>query len=97
MDLPIYTPKTTAELLGIPSKALRSALDQERYSAKDLWALRKALRIHPRPIGHRKQLFLNFKGGTGKLKGLTGKGTCKGTFNADGTSSWDIQGDYKIP
>src|SRR4029453_15673853 len=21
---------------------------------------------HPRPIGHRKQLFLNFKGGTGK-------------------------------
>jgi len=66
MDLPIYTPKTTAELLGIPSKALRSALDQHSYSAQDLWALRKALRIHPRPIGHRKQLFLNFKGGTGK-------------------------------
>src|SRR5215470_10861818 len=66
MDLPIFTPKTTAELLGIPTKSLRSALAQESYSAQDLWALRKALRIHPRPLGHRKQLFLNFKGGTGK-------------------------------
>jgi hypothetical protein len=36
-------------------------------------------------------------GGTGKLKGLSGKGTCKGTFNADGSASWDIQGDYVIP
>ena len=66
MDLPIYSPKTTAELLGLSPKALRSALAQDGYSAQDLWALRKALRIHPRPIGHRKQLFLNFKGGTGK-------------------------------
>ncbi|HTK42956.1 MAG TPA: hypothetical protein VL287_15300 [Gemmatimonadales bacterium] len=39
----------------------------------------------------------SFKSGTGKLKGLTGKGTCKATFSADGTSSWDIQGEYKIP
>jgi hypothetical protein len=38
-----------------------------------------------------------FTGGTGKLKGLTGKGKCTGTFSTDGTSSWDIQGDYKIP
>ena len=66
MDLPIFTPKTTAELLGITPKALRSALSQESYTAQDLWALRKALRIHPRPLGRRKQLFLNFKGGTGK-------------------------------
>ena len=66
MDLPIFTPKTTAELLGITPKALRSALSQDSYSAQDLWALRKALRIYPRPLGHRKQLFLNFKGGTGK-------------------------------
>ena len=66
MDLPIYSPKTTAELLGISPKSLRSALAQDKYTARDLWALRKALRIHPRPLGHRKQLFLNFKGGTGK-------------------------------
>ena len=66
MDLPIYTPKTTADLLGISPKALRSALSRDSYSAQDLWSLRKALRIHPRPLGHRKQLFLNFKGGTGK-------------------------------
>ena len=39
----------------------------------------------------------SFKSGTGKLKGLTGKGTCKGTFRADGTSTWDIQGEYKLP
>lgn len=38
-----------------------------------------------------------FTGGTGKLKRLSGKGTCKGTFNADGSASWDIQGDYVIP
>ena len=37
-----------------------------------------------------------FSGGTGKLKGLTGKGTCKGTFGTDGTASWDIQGTYAI-
>ena len=66
MELPIYTPKTTAELLGISPKSLRSALEQESYSGQDLWALRKALRLYPPPLGRRKQLFLNFKGGTGK-------------------------------
>ena len=38
-----------------------------------------------------------FTGGTGKLKGLTGTGTCTGTFSTDGTSSWEIQGDYTVP
>ena len=38
-----------------------------------------------------------FTGGTGKLKGITGKGTCKGTFKPDGTAMFDIEGDYKIP
>ena len=42
----------------------------------------------------RAQCTWTFTGGTGKLQGLTGKGTCAGTFRADGTSSWDIQGDY---
>ena len=37
-----------------------------------------------------------FTGGTGKLKGLTGKGTCKGTFGTDGKASWDIRGTYAI-
>jgi len=36
-----------------------------------------------------------FTGGTGKAKGITGKGKCKGTFSPDGTSSWDIEGEYK--
>jgi hypothetical protein len=44
----------------------------------------------------RGQCTWTFTGGTGKLKGLSGKGTCKGTFSADGTASWDIQGDYLI-
>ncbi len=38
-----------------------------------------------------------FTGGTGKLKGLKGKGTFKGTFNPDGTSAFQIEGDYALP
>jgi len=37
----------------------------------------------------------SFAGGTGKLKGLTGKGTYKETALADGTSSGEIEGEYK--
>jgi hypothetical protein len=37
-----------------------------------------------------------FTGGTGKLKDIKGKGTCKGTFRPDGTASWDIKGDYVL-
>jgi hypothetical protein len=39
----------------------------------------------------------SFDGGTGKLKGLTGKGTYKTTTNADGTGSAEIEGEYKLP
>ena len=39
----------------------------------------------------------SYTGGTGKLKGLKGKGTYKSKANADGTSSVDIEGDYKLP
>ena len=39
----------------------------------------------------------SFDGGTGKLKGLTGKGTYKATNNADGTSTVDVLGEYKTP
>jgi hypothetical protein len=37
-----------------------------------------------------------FHGGTGKLSGLTGKGTCKGTFDATGAAVFDIVGEYSI-
>jgi hypothetical protein len=34
-------------------------------------------------------------GGTGKLKGVKGKGGCKGKGNADGTVTWDCEGTYQ--
>lgn len=39
----------------------------------------------------------SFDGGTGKLKGLTGKGTYKTTTAADGTGTADVEGEYKTP
>ncbi len=39
----------------------------------------------------------SFTGGTGKLKGITGKGTHTVTMNADGTSTVSVEGDYTIP
>lgn len=38
-----------------------------------------------------------YTGGTGALKGLTGKGTYKGTGNADGTSMAEVEGDWSLP
>lgn len=32
--------------------------------------------------------------GTGKLKGIKGKGSCKGKANSDGSSTWDCEGEY---
>jgi len=39
----------------------------------------------------------SFTGGTGKLKGLKGKGTYKGTGNADGSMTYEVEGDYELP
>jgi len=39
----------------------------------------------------------SFTGGTGKLKGLTGKGTYKGKGNPDGSATLEVQGDHKLP
>jgi hypothetical protein len=39
----------------------------------------------------------SFTGGTGKLKGITGKGTYKGTASADGNMVTDVEGDYQLP
>lgn len=36
----------------------------------------------------------SFTGGTGKMKGLSGKGTYKGKWNPDGTSTFQIEGEY---
>jgi hypothetical protein len=38
-----------------------------------------------------------FTGGTGKLKGLKGKCPYKGTFNPDGTATFQIEGEYTLP
>jgi hypothetical protein len=38
-----------------------------------------------------------FAGGTGKVKGLTGKGTCTGKFDASGAAVFDIEGVYQVP
>lgn len=37
-----------------------------------------------------------YTGGTGKLKGITGKGTYKGKGNADGSTTWEVEGDYSL-
>jgi hypothetical protein len=39
----------------------------------------------------------SFAGGTGKMKGLKGKGTYKGTPNPDGTFTFSVEGDYELP
>ena len=67
METLFYTPKETAEILGIATKSLGIALKKERYTPSDIWELRGKLARYPLAVGRtRKQLFLNFKGGTGK-------------------------------
>jgi chromosome partitioning protein len=66
MDTPSYTPRLAAELLGITPKALKASLEKDVYTPEDVWDLRAKLNLYPPSIGTRKQLFLNFKGGTGK-------------------------------
>jgi hypothetical protein len=39
----------------------------------------------------------SFTDGTGKLKGIAGKGTFKGAPNADGSMTYQIDGDYSLP
>jgi hypothetical protein len=38
-----------------------------------------------------------FTSGTGKLKGIKGKGTYQGTPNADGTMTYKVEGEYTLP
>jgi hypothetical protein len=39
----------------------------------------------------------SFVDGTGKVKGIKGKGTYKGASNADGTSTTQVEGEYSLP
>jgi hypothetical protein len=39
----------------------------------------------------------SFAGGTGKLKGLKGKGTFKGKGAPDGTATYEVEGEYELP
>jgi len=39
----------------------------------------------------------SFASGTGKLKSIKGKGTFKGTANADGTMTYLVNGVYQLP
>jgi chromosome partitioning protein len=66
MEALLYSPKETADLLNIPLKGLTAALKKDVYTPEDVWELRGKLQLEPKAFGTRKQLFLNFKGGTGK-------------------------------
>jgi hypothetical protein len=39
----------------------------------------------------------SFASGTGKLKGIKGKGTYKGTGSADGSATYEVEGEYSLP
>jgi hypothetical protein len=39
----------------------------------------------------------NFTGGTGKLKGIKGKGTFKAKGAADGSGTIEVEGEYELP
>jgi len=66
MDAPTYDLTQVAQMLKVPPKTVSQSLKKSIYSAEDLWELRGKLKRYPPSIGNRRQLFLNFKGGTGK-------------------------------
>ena len=66
MEEPKYTLKRAADVLGIPARKLQGIQKQDAYSASEIWALRAKVGRLPSAGRVRKQLFLNFKGGTGK-------------------------------
>ena len=67
MDNVRYTSRRLAEIFGVTPKQVTDALGRrDGFGPKDLPVLRKALRQSPPAFPFRRQLFLNFKGGTGK-------------------------------
>jgi chromosome partitioning protein len=62
-----YTAKRLAEIFGAKPKQIEAALGKrDGFVPDDLPVLREKLRHAPEPFAPRVQLFLNFKGGTGK-------------------------------
>jgi chromosome partitioning protein len=61
-----YTAKRLAEIVGATQKQVEGALGRKDGTPEDLPVLREKLRRAPEPLPARVQLFLNFKGGTGK-------------------------------
>ena len=62
-----YTSKRLGDLLGItPKQVVEMVGRRDNLGPQELASLRKTLRRKPEAYPHRKQLFLNFKGGTGK-------------------------------
>jgi chromosome partitioning protein len=62
-----YTGKRLAEIVGATQKQVEGALGRkDGFGPADLPVLRQKLNRRPEPFPPRVQLFLNFKGGTGK-------------------------------
>jgi len=62
-----YTAKRLAEIVGATQKQVEGTLGRkDAFGPQDLPVLRAKLRRPAEPFPHRTQLFLNFKGGTGK-------------------------------
>jgi chromosome partitioning protein len=62
-----YSPKRLAEITGATLKQIENVAGRkDSYGPDDLPIVREKLRRTPQPIAQRIQLFLNFKGGTGK-------------------------------
>jgi chromosome partitioning protein len=62
-----YSAKRLAEIVGVTPKQVEGALGKkDGFAPEDLPVLRDKLRRAPQPFPPRVQLFLNFKGGTGK-------------------------------
>ncbi len=67
MDNVRYTPKRLAQVMGATERQVLAALGKkDAYGPEDLPLLREKLGRAPEPFPPRIQLFLNFKGGTGK-------------------------------
>lgn len=76
MDQVTYTRKRLLQVLELKDADLKNAESKgvlvpfggpkDKYSSKDLSSYRAALNLYPPRQGLRRQLFLNFKGGTGK-------------------------------
>ncbi len=67
MDNVRYTPKRLAQVVEATERQVLAALGKrDAYGPEDLPLLRQKLGRNPEPFPPRCQLFLNFKGGTGK-------------------------------